>query len=186
MVLIAPFILPAIAGAKAIKDSGKMGGSSGGGGGSQAADTQARLAEQLFAETDPLRQQLIGRSQQFLGGGLDNSAQFNAFRATADPQFANARDSIIANTAEGGGLTAALANLDLNQARTLTQAQGDIENQELGRAFSLATGQTGQAIGGLGQAGGIQAAQAQAEAAREAGIFSAIGTGAGALLGSKD
>jgi hypothetical protein len=44
-----------------------MGLGKGGGNSSPAADAQARLAQQLFTQTDPIRQALIGRSAGFLG-----------------------------------------------------------------------------------------------------------------------
>lgn len=43
------------------------GGGKGGGGSNPAAETQARLAEQMFLQTDPLRSALIERSAAFLG-----------------------------------------------------------------------------------------------------------------------
>src|SRR2546423_1995868 len=69
-------IVAAIAGGAA---SGAAGGKKGGGGDNPAADTQARLASQLFGETDPIRQALIGRSAGFLGipsggGGIQGTA----------------------------------------------------------------------------------------------------------------
>src|SRR5947207_1344436 len=56
-------IVAAIAGGAASGASGKKSGS----GDNPAAQTQARLASQLFGETDPIRQALIGRSADFLG-----------------------------------------------------------------------------------------------------------------------
>lgn len=158
----------------------------GGSAGSPAADLQAQIAEQLFQQTDPLRTSLIDRSQSYLTNGVDSSPQFSAFKASAEPQFATAKNNVIANTPAGGALVSALTQLEADRARTLTQARGAIDESELARAMTLATGTTGTSVGALGTAASIQAAQAQAEADREAGILGALGTGAGAYLGSKD
>lgn len=157
----------------------------GGGGGGNAGDIQAQIAQQMFAQTDPLRRGLLARSGQFLNGGIDSSAQFGAFKSGAEPQYAAARNNIIANTAPGGQLTAALTQLEGNRAQGLSQARGAVEESELARAMTLATGTTGQALGTLGSAANTQAMVAQSEADREAGMLGALGAGAGAYFGSK-
>ena len=160
-------------------------GKGGGGGSGDAGAIQSQLAMELINQTDPLRRALIERSGAFLGGGIDNSAQFSAFKAAAEPQFAQARESVIANTPTGGGLTSALTQLEGQRARTLTEAQGGIEQQELARAMQLGTGMTGPALSTLGNAANVQAMIAQSEADREAGMLGALGAGAGAYFGSK-
>lgn len=175
--------LPALArGAAGVSSMAGLKG--GGGGASDATDAQQRIALQLLGESDPLRQALIQRSGQAIMGGSGNSPQFAAYKAALEPQYASARDQIIADSPTGGGLTAALANLDTSRAHDLTAAQGSINESELARAMTLATGQTGQAMTSLGNAGQVQAAAAQANAEREAGLYSAIGTGLGAYFGS--
>ena len=153
---------------------------------SPAADLQARIASQLFNQTDPLRQGLIGRSTDFInGGGIDNSPTYSALKAQAEPLYNQARENIISSTPAGGGLTAALAGLEGDRARALTEARGTVNESELARAMALATGSTGATMSGLGSAGSIQAALAEAQANRESGMLGALGTGVGAYLGSK-
>jgi hypothetical protein len=158
-------------------------------GSSSAYDVQSQLAQQLFSQTDPIRQSLIGRSQDYLTNGIGASPQFDAFKANEEAMYNQARDNIISDTPAGGALTSALVNLEGNRARDLTQARGAIDSEELARAMTIGTGTTGQALGALGQAGGIQAQIAAANAARnaekDAAIYSAIGTGVGGYLGSK-
>lgn len=190
-----------------------MGG--GGGGGSPAAAEQAQLARRLFAETDPLRRALSARFEDFLGTGevegpvaervrgLSTDPIRRALKSGVESQFGNAREQIIEDTPAGGALVQALAELEAGKARTLSAGEGAIAEEDFGRnlaiqglersafdreltgALGLATGQTGSAISGLGQAGGIQAALAQAEADREAGIYGALGTGIGTAVGLK-
>ena len=148
---------------------------------------QAQLAEQLFEQTDPLRQNLIGRSQNFLAGDLDvtQSPIYGALKSGVEDQYSVARDSVIGNTPTGGGLTAALAWLEGNRADALARGTGQIAESELGRALTLGTGTTGQSLGALGNSGALQAMNLQGAQNREAAIFSALGSGAGAYLGGK-
>jgi hypothetical protein len=215
------------------------GGKKGGGDSNPAADMQARLAQQLFQQTDPLRMGLIGRSQNFLGitpqqatsvapqaggggksglvseavqrsgasspvgdkfgvgtqgeaapaaagfGDVTATPTYAAFRDQANQQFAGARDNALARMAPGGALTEALVGLEGNRASMLTQGAGRIYEDELARAMTLATGQTGTALGGLGQAALAQGQMAQANSAQNAGKASAIGTAAGGYFGGK-
>lgn len=160
-----------------------------GGGGSQdrAADEMARqqqrIAQQLFTESQPLRTGLIQRSQDYLTNGIDNSATFSAYKAAAEPQYAGARDQIIADTPTGGALTAALAGLQTGRARDLTQARGSIDQSELARAMVLGNGNVNPAVAAQGNAAGIQAQRAEADAQRDAAKYAAIGEAAGAMLG---
>jgi hypothetical protein len=220
------------------------GGKKGGGDSNPAADAQARISQQLFQQTDPLRMGLIGRSQSFLGitpqqagsvapgggpaqlqasaggkpgfaealprgGGIDGltnktgaqpsaaplatsgfgdvtaTPTYAAFRDQANRQFAGARDNAIARLAPGGALAESLVGLEGNRASALTQGAANIYEQELARAMTLATGQTGTALGGLGQAALAQGQMAQAQSAQNAGKASALGTAAGGYFGGK-
>ena len=158
----------------------------GDGGSTAAVDAQARLAQQLFDQTDPLRQSLISRSEDFLSSpNSTESPSFLAFKQAADSQFGQAKDNVIARTAPGGALTDALVDLESNRAGALTQGAGQAYEQDTARAMTLATGTTGQALGGLGQAGATQAAMAQANAQQSAGKAGGLGEAAGAAIGKK-
>src|SRR5687767_1269225 len=116
-----------------------------GGGDTAAVDAQARLAQQLFQQTDHLRTSLINRSENFLNspGGAMETPSFLAFKEATDRQFGQAQDNIIAQTASGGALTDALANLEGNRASALSQGAGQAFDTDLARAMTLATGSTG-------------------------------------------
>lgn len=196
---------------------------------SPAANAQSRLAQQLYQQTDPLRQGLINRSSNFIGapaavpgvgGGFGKdgggtiggalggampgvsggapgapgaspmnlttaSPTYLAFKDTADRNFAKAKDNAIARLPGGGALSDALVGLEGQRAGDLTQAAGNIYENELARAMTLATGSTGQSFSGLGQAGNTQAMLAQANAEQNAGKSSALGSGIGAMIGLK-
>jgi len=226
-----------------------IGGAAGGkksGGGSGAADAQARLAQQLFGETDPIRRALIGRSAGFLGiggmpgvvGGSTSSMPQIAggrggvqispagagerilggplpgspisatpmaspgapvgtgFDITASPQyaalmdatnrrFAQAKDNTLATVAPGGALTDALTNLESQRAATMAQGAGQAYGDEMSRAMTLATGQTGTAMSGLGMAAQAQALNANAQAEQSAQKSNSLGQAAGAYMGHK-
>jgi hypothetical protein len=181
------------AGLSSLLSRGGGGGGSGGGDMAAGGSLLEQLAARLMEQSDPLRQMLMDRSAGYLQNGVGSSPQFSAFKAAAEPQFAQARQNIIGDSAPGGGLTSALAGLQANKARMLTEARGGIDQQELGLAERLATGGTGQAVSGLGAAGNlsnqsaaIQAQIKQADSAQDAAVLSALGQGAGAYFGSKD
>lgn len=152
-----------------------------------AADMQAQIARELFQQTDPLRRALIGRSQDFVGGGFDvtQTPSYALLKNQVESQYGNARDNIVANTPGGGPLIAALTQNEGSRADALTLGTAGLYEDELNRALGLATGATGPAVGGLGQAASVQAMLAQSAAQRQAGLMGALGTGVGAYLGSK-
>ena len=129
---------------------------------------------------------MISRSENFLSApGSTESPSFLAFKESADQQFNQAKDNVIARTAPGGALTDALVDLESNRAGALSQGAGQAFDQDTARAMTLATGTTGQALGSLGQAGSTQAAMAQANAQQNAGKFGALGEAGGAAIGKK-
>lgn len=162
------------------------GGKKGGPVPNESAEALAEISRQMFQETTPIRQGLIGRSNDFLTGNMDVSStpQFLSMKNAADVQFGQARDNTIARTANGGGLVDALAGLESDRANFLTQGAGDIAESEMSRAFGLGTGLLPQTTGGLGQAASIQQQQIASQQAQQAAGKQAAGTGAGILLAS--
>lgn len=149
------------------------------------ATQQARIAEQLFTQTDPIRRKLIDRSQVYLSGGIDESPAFQSYRAQSDPFYSRAQENIIQSTPEGGGLTEALSNLEADRARGLATARGSIDEQERNLAVLLGTGTLPQTMQGLGSAAAVQGQNLASAQAREGAIFNAVGEGVGGWLGGK-
>ncbi len=160
------------------------GNKKGAGPGTGAADTLAAISLRMFEESDPLRVGLIGRSEDFLNGGLDvtQSPMYGALKAGNDSAFQRARNNTISSTAAGGGLTDALTNLETSRAVEMSRGVGQLGEGELGRALTLATGQTPTAVGGLGQAAGIQAQQMAAQQAQQSQQKQGAGTAVGSIL----
>ena len=153
----------------------------------RAAQAQTDIAQQLLGEAAPVRQGLLSRSEDFLGGGMNvtDSPSFLAFKDATGDQFSRARDNVIAATPAGGALTEALTGLEGQKASALTQGAGSIYESELGRALQLGTGITGMGQQGMASAAQTQAARAAAEAQQNAGKAGAIGAGLGGLMGGK-
>jgi len=153
----------------------------------QAAQAQAKLANQLVSETAPIRRNLIGDANQFLQGGHDVTQlpEFAAFKGSSEAQFGRARDNIIANTPEGGGLSSALGNLELGRAGNQANFTGALAGDEVNRALQLATFGTAQGSAGLAGASATAAGRAQAEAAQNAGKASGAGQAAGSAAALK-
>ena len=149
-------------------------------GGNASADDLSQISKALFEETDPLRQTLIGQSENFLAGNMDvtGTPMYGALKSSAEDQYGRARKNILASTPTGGGLTSALTQADLAKAGMLTRGTGDIAGRELDRATALATGTPLSAsLSGLGTAGSIQAQMAAAEAQQNAATKQALGSG---------
>jgi len=152
-------------------------------GASRALNAQVELGERLVDQSDPLRQQLLNQSGDFLGGNFDvtGTPQFAAGKDIQEQQFGRARDNIIAGTPEGGGLTSALTNLEGARASGLTGLTGGLAEAEQNRALQLGTFGAAQGSQALGSAGSIQAQLAAAEGAQNAGKASGLGSAGGAI-----
>lgn len=159
----------------------------------------ANTSQDLIEQTAPLRDELIGRSEDFLGvsqpgqpstpplQSVTSTPQFDIVRQLADQQAKTARDSILSRLPSGGVLLDKLADVDIGKAQTLSLAGSDIYGRELDRATALATGTPLAAgLGGLGSLAQLEAARAQAAADRDAAQKNALGTGLGMFLGGFD
>lgn len=156
----------------------------------------SNTSQDLIEQTAPLRDELIGRSEDFLGvsqpgqpstpplQSVTSTPQFDIVRQLADQQAKTARDSILSRLPSGGVLLDKLADVDIGKAQTLSLAGSDIYGRELDRATALATGTPLAAgLGGLGSLAQLEAARAQASADRESSQKNALGTGLGMFLG---
>ena len=130
-----------------------------------AAEAQSKNAQQLIDETSPLRRGLIGDASDFLSGNRDVTGlpEFAALKGANEDQFNVARDNIIANTSAGGGLTAALAELEGNRAANQVDFTGALAGDEVNRALQLASFGTAAGTQGLASAGDLQGIRAGIE-----------------------
>ena len=147
--------------------------------------SQTKLAERLVNQSEPLRQQLFQHSGNFLKGDFDVSSlpQYAAGKSTIEAQTARARDTVIGGTAEGGGLTSALTNLEGARAAGLVGLEGQLADAEQNRALQLGTFGAAQGQTGFSSAGNTAAQMAAAESQQNAGKASGLGSAAGAIGG---
>lgn len=146
------------------------------------------IANNLFQQSDPLRRELIGQSQNFLTGGMDptGTPEYQAIRQYADIQSDQAKESILDTLPNGGALLDKLADVDIGKARTLTDAKAGIYGDNLSRALSLATGSTQSAISARAGADQLRAAREAADADRDSAAKGGAGTAIGGYLGGKE
>ena len=155
-----------------------------------AADAQTRIAQQLFSESTPIRQELNTDALDFLRGGRDvtSTPAFASLKDMIESQFGRAREGVIGSTPTGGGLTSALTNLEGQRASGLVQGTAALTENELNRALTLGTGLVPTSVGGLGQAGSTQAfaaAQAQSAGAQKKGSTGAAAGRVAAAMTTK-
>jgi hypothetical protein len=170
-----------------------MGKSSGGGGEDNPyAEVAANIAQQIFEETTPMRQNIVGRGEQFLEGDFDPTASpiYNPMRKGVEGQYNVARENVISSLPQGGGLQQGLADVETGRADALSAVTGQIAQNEYNKIFGYATGTPIQSISGLNQAGGIVANQLAAEdqgkGAATGGLMQGLGMlGYGWLTGGR-
>lgn len=170
------------------------------------AGIQADIAQGIFNESSPLRQESFGLLNKALDrvgqpisvDALAANPQFGALKAATEQQFDLARDRTLENLPRGGVLESALGNIEGARAGALTSGFGALAADELqtrernlDRGLSISTGVPAISLGGLSSAGstftnlaGQQAAIAQSQAQANAQKASSTGQGVGFVLGS--
>lgn len=175
--------------------SGKGGG--GGGGTTYSATpspyeaSMANIANQLYTESTPLRTENWRQMVDFMyGGGIPEALNpvMEAGKSTIEGQYGNAKENIIAQTPNGGGLTSALTGLESDRANSLGSLQSNIAQDLYNKAYGAAMGTPQTSLSGLGTAAGTfsnrssqaMAANAQSDAAANQSMGS-LGMGLGKL-----
>lgn len=132
----------------------------------------AAMASELFSQTAPMRESLIGDMTSAAAGTYNPSKSplFSPRFADVNKQYARARENIMSSTPRGGGLTAALTNLEGNRAGSVAEVNSGIINDMLSKAYGTAF--SSQPMQGLSAAAsglsGRQSMAMQADAAQQA------------------
>jgi hypothetical protein len=147
-----------------------------GGDNSPAADAQARLAQQLFSQTDPVRSALIGRSAGFLGVG---GAPTGGMKEGGMPPQAGG-GGIITNMIRGA--VPAVPGSPAAGAPSIVTGFGDVTATPTFQAFKQSTGQNfaqakDRAISGIAPGGALTEALVDLEGQKA----STLTQGAGAI-----
>ncbi len=152
---------------------------------SSAGNLLEQISAQYFNQTDPVRKQLIDRSNKFLTGNLDvtQSPVFGQLKLASDQQFSRARDNVLASMPSGGALSEALVGLEGEKASNMTNAIGSLANEELNRAFGFVNPQA--SMSGLGMAGQLQNQTAMDQSQQKGAAKQGVGQGVGMLAATK-
>ena len=147
----------------------------------------SNIYNQLYQETSPIRQQLIGRGTNFLQGGYDytQSPAWQPTKLAAERNYQTAQKDMMSNLPRGGGLQEALAKNITGRADTLTNAAGQIGMDEYNKVYGLGTGGGYQSAAGLTGLAGQQAAMNAQQNAAKSGAMGDLGMGAGMILAGK-
>ena len=151
---------------------------------SQAA---ARIAEALYQQTDPLRQGIIERGEQFMAGGFDPTMMptYDIGKRGIEQQYDVARQNILGNLPEGGRMIDAMAQTEYSRANQLSNLSSAIAQDEYNKLYGLATGAPQTSMSTLANVGASQAAMQAQTAAGKMGALGDIGSGAGIMFGMK-
>jgi hypothetical protein len=130
---------------------------------------QARIAEETYKNTAPVRDTLLLQMEDFLKGGLDPSKSplyapmYANSRSGLEAQYNVAKDNIMGSTPRGGGQTSALTGLESDRAGNIGNAQNNvltsIFNDILQKTYGVAFNAPQQSMAGLGQAGSSYASR---------------------------
>lgn len=154
---------------------------------SEAGQQSADIARQMYSETAPLREDIIGRSERFLGGGFDptESAMYAPSRRALETQFQQANELARQGLPTGGSLNEALAENIRARAGGLSDIESAITQDEYNRAYGLATGTPALAMSTLSNLAGSEMQAAAMQQAGKNQMFGGFGAGLGSFLGGK-
>ena len=141
------------------------------------------LPQTVSGQGPPVVRDPLGPPQGVLQLDVTQSPMYGAIKNAMDTQFKLARDNTIARSAPGGSLTSALANLESQRAGAMVTGIGGLAQDELSRAYGLATGGAQMSTSGLSSAAAIQAQLAAANAQRQGAAKSGLGSGLGYMGG---
>lgn len=169
---------------------GSLGKDDDGGSIESASGNQANeIAIQMFKETEPLRENILARSEAFMGedGGFDptQSAMYKPRRDALETQYMQSNELARQNMPAGGSLNEALAGNVRTRASGLTGLEGDITQDEYNKAYGMATGVPALSLSTLTNLAGSEMSAAAQEQAAKSGLLGEFGNAMGYIFGSK-
>jgi hypothetical protein len=113
------------------------------------ADAQARMAQDMYNSSKPIRDPLIQRYSDFVGGNLDPTANpiynpaFTNMKRANEEQYGIARQNLLDTLPTGGVLQSQLGNLEMQRAQGMEGGLNDLVQRiigdEYGKAYGMAT-----------------------------------------------
>lgn len=171
-----------------------MGGGKGGGGSTKASayeKTMAKIANALFEESTPLRQDLTSQYEDFAAGNYNPeelpgyAPLYSTSRAGMEDQYNVAKENVISNTASGGALTSALSDLETSRAQEVGSLPATISsslvNDLMNKSYGVAYQTPSTAIQGLSAASTAQQSRLNRAAQQQTQSGGLLGDLAGAL-----
>ena len=151
----------------------------------------SQIAEKLFKQTDPMRENIFGTLEDFTAGDFDisTSPAFAPGKMAIEDVFGTARGNVLANVPVGGQLTESLTDLETGRAKSLTDLIGGIQGDMFSKALSTATGVPQTSLAGLSSSAmaNLQARQiGQQQSSAKMGMAGNLGMGIGSIIGGKD
>lgn len=166
---------------------------------SRYADKLAKMGEQYWNQTAPLRSQVVGRSTDFMRGNLDVTQspvytagqtalekQYGIAQNTLEDQYGVAQQQMLSSMPSGGGLQQGLSDLSSNRAGSLADLSSakatslsDLVSQlaqdEYSKAYGMAQLSPQSSMAGLTGAGGVMSPVLGSQANKQGAAMSAIG-----------
>lgn len=151
----------------------------------------AQIAQKMFEQTNPLRENLVERYTKFLTPGrfrVTQSPLWQPGKQALETAYRQAQQNITSSIPAGGALLESLAGAETSRAKDLTSLAGQIAQDEYGKVYGMATGTPQTSLAGLSTAASGEASAQQALAAQNAAkqsMFGDLGMGTGMILASK-
>lgn len=159
-------------------------------------DSLAAIAKELYAETTPMRKDLLGEMGKVAGGDYDPTQSslyapmFAQGKQSVEDQYGIAKENILANIPRGGAQVQGLTDLEMGRAEQASSLPAmisqDIMTDMLNKTYGTAFAAPQQSMSGLGTVAstfGQRQSQAMASNAQEkAAKFQGAGQVAGAAI----
>lgn len=159
-----------------------------GGVSSQSGEQASQIATEMYSETGPLREDILARSEAFMGEGQfdpTQSALYKPGRESVETQYLQSNELARQNLPAGGSLNQALSENVRERGSGLTSLEGAITQDEYNKAYGLATGVPALSLSTLTSLAGSEMEASAANQAAKTGLLGEFGGSLGYLFGSK-
>lgn len=157
----------------------------------------AKIAQDMFKQTGPMRSNLLNEMTAVSSGDYDPTKSpvyaplFSQGKQGVESQYGIAKENILSNVPRGGAQVKALTDLEMGRAEQASSlpmlVSQDIMSDMLNKTYGTAFAAPQQSMSGLSSAaasyGNRAAAAQQAASAQQGALFQALGFMGGMALG---
>jgi len=138
--------------------------------GVESNELSQEILKQQYEQTSPVRSYYLSEWDKLMGGEPSTymNTAFSALRGPIEAQYGTAKENVLANTPQGGGLFDQLTNVETARAGGLSNMLGQLYMDEMNKAYGTAWGVPTTTVAGL-QNLGQQAVSAGNAAGQTAG-----------------